>query len=165
MKLPLYIVLFLFGLAIAQSIYFYPLLPDIVGSHFDAAGKVNGTSSKFIYFILYFVTLAITSSFALGLPLILQHLPTSLINLPYREYWLSPDHIEETLSFFKIHFSWFGVGTTLLIIAIFHLTFLANLSPNKDFNITIPFWALLGAFILFVIWWTVTLIKRFPKPS
>ena len=50
MKLQLYIVLFLFGLAIAQSIYFYPLLPDAVGSHFDAAGKVNGTSTKLSYF-------------------------------------------------------------------------------------------------------------------
>lgn len=165
MKLPLYIVLFLFGLAIAQSIYFYPLLPEVVGSHYDAVGKVNGTSTKLVYFILYFVTLAISSSFALGFPLLLQHLPTSLINLPYREYWLSSDRLEETLSFFKMHFSWFGVGTTLLIIAIFHLTFLANLSPNKDFNITIPFWSLLGAFALFVIWWTVVLIRRFPKPS
>ena len=91
MKLPLYIVLFLFGLAIAQSIYFYPLLPDIVGSHFDAAGKVNGHSPKFTYFIIYFVTLAITSSFTLLLPLTLKYLPTSTINLPHREYWLSGD--------------------------------------------------------------------------
>ena len=50
MKLPLYIVLFLFGLAIAQSIYFYPLLPDIVGLHFDAAGKVNGNLTQLSYF-------------------------------------------------------------------------------------------------------------------
>jgi len=164
MKLPLYIVLFLLGLAIAQSIYFYPLLPEIIGSHFDAAGKVNGTSSKFIYFILYFVSLAITSSFTFGLPLILQYLPTSLINLPHREYWLSEEHRAETLSFFKVHFSWFGVAITALMIAIFHLTFVAALSPNQDFNISIPFWALLGAFFLFTIWWTVMLIRRFPKP-
>jgi len=164
MKLPLYIVLFLFGIAIAQSIYFYPLLPEIVGSHYNAVGKVNGTSSKLIYFILYFVSLAITSSFTVGIPLILQYLPTSLINLPYREYWLSDDHREETLNFFKIHFSWFGVGTTLLMIAIFHLTFLANL-PNKDINITIPFWTLLGTYAVFTVWWTVVLLRRFPQPS
>ncbi len=165
MKLPLYMVLFLFGLAIAQTFYFYPLLPEIIGSHFDAAGKVNATSSKLTYFILYFVSLAITSSFTFGLPLILQYLPTSSINLPYREYWLSDDHRAETLSFFKVHFSWFGVVITALMIAIFHLTFLASLSPNKEFNIAIPFWALLGAFFVFVIWWTVVLLRRFPKPS
>ncbi len=164
MKLPLYIVLFLFGLAIAQTVYFYPLLPNTVGSHFDVTGKVNGTSSKLIYFILYFVSLAITSSFALVLPLMLRYLPTSMINLPHREYWLSGDRKEETLSFFNVHMSWVGVATMLLLIAIFHLTFLANLGSIKDLNLPVP-WALFGAFFLFMIWWVVTLLRRFPKPS
>jgi len=164
MKLPLYIVLFLFGLAIAQSIYFYPLLPDIVGSHFDVAGKVNGTSSKIGYFIIYFVSLAVTSSFTVVLPLALKYLPTSVINLPHREYWLSGDQREASLQFLNEHFSWFGVATMLLMVAIFHLTFLANLSPIKDLNIAIP-WVLLGSFLLFTIWWTVLLLRRFPKPS
>lgn len=164
MKLPLYIVLFLFGVAIVQSIYFYPLLPDIVGSHFDAAGKVNGTSSKIGYFIVYFVSLAITSSFTVVLPLVFKYLPTSVINLPHREYWLSGDRREASLQFLNGHFSWLGVATMLLMVAIFHLTFLANLSPIKDLNIAIP-WGLLGSFLLFTIWWTVLLLRRFPKPS
>lgn len=104
MKLPIYMILFLFGLAIAQSIYFYPLLPDVVGSHFDAAGKVNGSSSKLGYFIIYFISLAITSSFTLVLPLIIKHLPTSTINIPHRDYWLSSDRREETLKFLKYIF-------------------------------------------------------------
>ena len=126
MKLQLYIVLFLFGLAIAQSIYFYPLLPDAVGSHFDAAGKVNGSSTKFSYFIVYFVSLLTTSSFMLVLPSILKYLPTSSINLPHREYWLSDNRREQTLNFFNGHMSWVGVATMTLMIAIFHLTFLAE---------------------------------------
>lgn len=163
MKLPLYIVLFLFGLVIAQSIYFYPLLPDVVGSHFDVAGKVNGTSFKLSYFVVYFVSLAITSSFTLLLPLILKYLPTSTINLPYREYWLSGDQREESLQFLNVHFSWFGVATMLLMVIIFHLTFIANLSQIKDVSVPAP-WFLLGAFVLFTIWWTVLLVRRFPKP-
>ena len=164
MKLPLYIVLFLFGVAIAQTIYFYPLLPDVVGSHFDATGKVNGNSPKLTYFIIYFVSLAVTSSFTLILPLMLRHLPTSMINLPHREYWLSGDRKEETLSFFNVHMSWVGVATMLLMIAVFHLTFLANLSPTQNLNLPLPL-ALFGAFFLFMIWWVVTLLRRFPRPS
>lgn len=164
MKLPLYIVLFLFGLAIAQSLYFYPLLPDIVGSHFDAVGKVNGTSSKLGYFIVYFVSLAITSSFTIVLPLVLKYFPTSIINLPHREYWLSGERRDESLQFLNVHFSWFGVATMLLMVAIFQLTFVANLSPLKDLSAPIP-WAIFGAFVLFTIWWTVVLVRRFPKPS
>ncbi|PZU99427.1 MAG: hypothetical protein DCE90_02665 [Pseudanabaena sp.] len=164
MKLPLYIVLFLFGLVIAQTAYFYPSLPDTVGSHFDGIGKVNGTSSKLGYFAVYFVSLAITSSFTLLLPLIFKYLPTAIINLPHREYWLSGDRREESLKFLNVHFSWFGVATMLMIIIIFHLTFLANLNPVKDISAPI-FWALLCTFFLFVIWWTVLLIRRFHSPS
>lgn len=164
MKLPLYIVLFLFGLAIAQIAYFYPLLPEVVGSHFDTLGKINGTSSKLGYFIVYFVSLAITSSFTLVLPLVFKYLPPSVINLPHREYWLSGDRRQESLKFLNVHFSWLGVATMLLIVIIFHLTFLANLSQLKDLPAPL-FWALLGAFLLFTIWWTVLLIRRFPKPS
>ena len=164
MKLPLYIVLFLFGIAIAQSIYFYPLLPPIVGSHFDAAGKVNGTSSKLVYFIGYFVSLAFTSSFTLVLPLVFKYFPTSVINLPHREYWLSGDRREESLKFLNVHFSWFGVATMLLMVIIFHITFLANLSQITELN-SLLFWVLLGVFLLFTIWWIIVLLRRFPNPS
>ncbi len=164
MKLPLYIVLFLFGLAIAQSIYFYPLLPDLVGSHFDATGKVNGSLTKLNYFIVYFVSLLTTSSFTLFLPLILKYLPTSSINLPHREYWLSDERREQTLNFFNDHMSWFGVATMTLMIAIFHLTFLANLSPIKNLNVFMP-WTIFGTFFLFMVGWVVVLIRRFSAPS
>jgi len=164
MKLPLYIVLFLLGLAIAQSIYFYPLLPDVVGSHFDVAGKVNGTSSKMVYFIVYFVSLIITSSFTVILPLVFKYVPTSMINLPHREYWLANERREESFKFLNVHFSWFGVATTLLMVIIFHLTFLANLSPIKELSAPAP-WALLIAYVLFTVLWTVVLLQRFPKPS
>jgi uncharacterized membrane protein len=164
MKLPLSIILFLLGLAIAQSLYFYPLLPDTVSSHFDSVGKVNGTAAKLSYFILYLALLALTSSFTLGLPLILKYLPTDLINLPHREYWLSDDQREGSLSFLSSHFAWFGVAITAVVIAFFYLTFLANITPTKDLNITI-FWALLGALFLFIIWWTIVLLRRFLAPS
>ncbi|HBC40693.1 MAG TPA: hypothetical protein DCZ88_02010 [Pseudanabaena sp.] len=164
MKLLLYIVLFLFGVAIAQSIYFYPLLPDIVGSHFDIVGKVNGTSYKMKYFIVYCVSLAITSSFTIILPLIFKYVPTSMINLPHKAYWLSDERREESFKFLNVHLSWFGVASMLLMVIIFHLTFLANLSPIKDLNTPAP-WALLVTFVIFTIWWTVVLLKHFPKPS
>ncbi|MBD2317467.1 DUF1648 domain-containing protein [Phormidium tenue] len=109
MKLPLYIVLFLFGLAIAQTIYFYPLLPNIVGSHFDMTGKVNGNSSKMGYFIPYFVALAVTSSFKVILPLIFKYVPTSMINLPHREYWLSDERRDESFKFLNVHFLGLGL--------------------------------------------------------
>ncbi|MCA6580034.1 MAG: DUF1648 domain-containing protein [Pseudanabaena sp.] len=164
MKLPLYIALFVFGVAIAQSICFYRLLPDIVGSHFDISGKVNGTTSKMGYFIVYFVSLAITSSFTILIPLIFKYVPTSMINLPHKAYWLSDERREESIRFLNVHLSWFGVATMLLMVIIFHLTFLANLSPIKNLSAPAP-WALLATFVIFTIWWTVVLLKRFPKPS
>ncbi len=164
MKLPSIIALFLFGIAIAQTIYFYPLVPELVGSHFNAAGKVNQLAPKLSYFIIYFVSLGLTSCFTLVLPWSLRYIPTSMINLPHRDYWLSGEEREASLSFLTNHFSWFGIATMVLMVVIFHLTFLANLGSVKDINPTI-FWALLGAFLLFVIAWVIVMIKRFPNPA
>ena len=164
MKLPSVIALSLFGIAIAQTAYFYPLVPELVGSHFNAAGKVNQLAPKLNYFIIYFMSLGLTSCFTLVLPWALRYLPTSMINLPYRDYWLSGEQREASLSFLTNHFSWFGIATMVLMVVIFHLTFLANLGSVKDINPTV-FWTLLGAFFLFVIAWVIVMIKRFPNPT
>lgn len=164
MKLPSIAVLFLFGIAIAQTIYFYPLVPEVVGSHFDAAGKVNGFAPKLQYFIIYFLSLGITSSFTLILPLTLKYIPTSLINLPHRDYWLSGEQREASLSFLNHHFAWFGVATMVFMVVIFHLTFWANLGTVKNINPTV-FWVFLAVFLLFSLVWGVVMLRRFPNPS
>ncbi|MFN5727875.1 MAG: hypothetical protein ACK48D_14345, partial [Pseudanabaena sp.] len=84
--------------------------------------------------------------------------------LPHREYWLSDELREESFKFLNVYFSWFRVATMLMMVIIFHLTFLAKLSPIKELSVPAP-WALLVAFVLFTVWWTVVLLRHFPKPS
>jgi uncharacterized membrane protein len=48
-------------LIIAVSAYFYTVLPDVIASHWDAAGQANGYSSKFWgLFLLPLISIAVT---------------------------------------------------------------------------------------------------------
>ncbi|CAN1209443.1 DUF1648 domain-containing protein [Tumidithrix helvetica PCC 7403] len=163
MKFPFYGILVLLGLAIAQVVYYFPLLPDTVASHFNAAGQANGASSKAAYFGLYFLVVAIAIGISLGLPNLLNLFPISIINLPNKEYWLSDDNRHSSIAYLKQSFAWFGVITLLLVIFAFQLTFLANLDPAKSFP-SVWFLVGLGAYLIAIVVWTVALYKRFGKP-
>ena len=85
--------------AVIQLVYWYPRLPAIVPSHFNAQGQVDGKMTKSVFFAL----MAGLQAFCLlGLPLLgklTQSLPHSLINMPNKEYWLAESRREESLAF------------------------------------------------------------------
>ncbi|MEE3719847.1 DUF1648 domain-containing protein [Tumidithrix elongata RA019] len=163
MKFPFYGILALVAFAIAQVIYYFPLLPETVASHFNNAGQANGASPKIAYFGLYFLVVAIVLGISLGIPRLLDRLPISIINLSNKEYWLSEDNRFGSIAYLKQSFGWFGVMTLLLVIVAFQLTFLANLDPAKSFS---SFWLFLslGAYLISVVIWIVALYRRFHKP-
>jgi uncharacterized membrane protein len=71
-------------------------LPPVVASHFAAGGAANGFMPKGAY-IPFMAIMALGLPLAIGLLLGLgRYLPASLINLPNRNYWLSPERIDET---------------------------------------------------------------------
>src|SRR5450755_1442222 len=72
-------------------------LPPVVASHFGPGGAANGFMGKGAYtaFMLAFVVavpaLVASSTLLVGV------LPTNLINLPHRQYWLAPQRRATTL--------------------------------------------------------------------
>jgi len=58
------ILLIIFIIAIALSIYFYPLMPEKMASHWNAEGKVNGYMSKNVaLFLIPFIILLLSLLF------------------------------------------------------------------------------------------------------
>ena len=91
------VLIFLLAIAVIQSIYFYPRLPDTVVSHFDSRGMPNGWMSKQMFIAIYMETMALMILIFYLVP----RFPDQLRNIPNRDYWTAPERIKETMQYYK----------------------------------------------------------------
>jgi hypothetical protein len=99
---------------------------------------------------------------AFGIPLLIRSLPMSMLNVPNKEFWMSPERREQTLAFFRSQFAWFGCVFLAFLLIVNELVFAANQTNPRQLNST-EFTAALIAFLLFVAVWTGRLIFYFSR--
>lgn len=148
--------------ALLQWAVYYPMLPDTLASHFDGAGHPNGWTSKAAFFQLMAAVLGIDVLFLVGLAPLLQRLPTSLVNLPHRDYWLAPERRARSLETVGVRLVWFAAASFLLALVIVQDVIAANLSESPRLGPLTP--AALVVYLAFTVIWLVALFGRFPKP-
>lgn len=146
--------------AIAQSVWFYPKLPETMASHFDGAGRPNRWSDKTGFFALYLVIVAFVASLFLSIGPLIRHRPD--MRLPHREYWLSPERREETISFLRCRLLSAGAASLALAVVVAQLAILANFEDPPRISDAI-YWVLLAYFVYLGIW-LLRLFTRFKKP-
>lgn len=150
--------LILLLLCLGQAGWYYPQLPDRIASHFGASGMPDGWSSKASFLAVYLVTVGLTAVLLGLIGLLLVRIPDKWINLPNKDYWLAPERRAETFGFLSGRFLWFGSATLLLMIDTFHQVFRVN--TGKAAGLEHP-WLSLVLYLLFTVFWTVGLIRRF----
>ncbi|HPR65054.1 MAG TPA: DUF1648 domain-containing protein [Thermoanaerobaculia bacterium] len=143
------------------SIYYYDKMPERMATHFDAAGNPNGWSSRPSFFILFWSMNAFMMLIFLLLPKLLKKMPVSLINLPNKDYWFTPERKDRAFNMMEEYMAWLGVGVMGLFIAIFQMTFQANLTP--DHKLGSGTWLLLGLFMTYMTFWVVLFIRAFMR--
>jgi uncharacterized membrane protein len=93
---------------------FYPQMPDRMASHWNAAGAVDGYTSKFLgLFLLPFIATAVTALF-LVIPII--------------------DPLKANIAKFRLYFDWFVVLFLVFFEYVYILTILWNKNANFDFT-------------------------------
>lgn len=155
----------LLGIALLQSIYFYPQLPETISSHYNAQGVADNWSTKGTFFLLYALVIGLMLALFTLIPRLIRTLPSALINLPNKEYWLAPERRDQTLDSFANQMRWFGVAVIAFLVAVFQLVLSANLPGSAGFPTTLAILAL-GAFLLFTVAWTIRMLMawRIPRP-
>jgi len=155
------ILIFLAAVFVSQIVFYYPILPDTVATHFNAQGKADGFMYKHNFAVFEGVLLI----FILSLPYwnlaLMNIMPSSLINMPNRDFWFAEERREATLKTLKTYFEWLSVALLTMFIGINQLAIKANLGEDKI--LSGKFWIVLGAFLLFIVVWTAKFYKRFRR--
>lgn len=147
--------------------YYYPRLPEIVASHFDATGKANGYSSKQVFMGLYAGLIGLMVFCFVGLPALLPKIPHSLINMPNKDYWFAPERRDETFKVLSHDLLRMGNATMALVVVLFHMVIQSSLTSHaaKPPQLSLWFWAILAAYLFYILIWTIVFYRKFRKPN
>src|SRR5688572_25688071 len=84
-------------------------LPPVVASHFGPSGEPDAWMSRGAFACFTLLPLGVVLIVSFLAPLLVEKLPPALINLPNKEYWLTPERRSEATLRFRAYMEWFGV--------------------------------------------------------
>jgi uncharacterized membrane protein len=149
-------------LAVARVAAAWSELPDVMASHFGPAGRPDGWQSKTAFFVTYAVIFGCTVGALLLIGQLMRLIPARLINIPYRDHWLTPERLPEAMRMLTGSMDWLAVALALVLAGTLELVIRANVARAPLDNMLMA--VLLVAFFVFQIGWLIHLWRRF-KPA
>ncbi len=137
-------------------------LPDIVASHFNAAGQADGFMPRMIYQCFMYTIIVFVPLVLMTFPARAFRHPNARINIPNRDYWLAPVRREQTIEFLAKQPPRFAVLLLIFLCYVYWLVARANQQPFP----MLPAREFLGgliAFLLAVLLWAVAFIGHFRR--
>lgn len=162
MKISQAVIVALLAVAAVQFVYYYPLLPTTIASHFAASGAPDSWQPKSVFFALFAFVYLLFAGIYYWLPHLILTLPTAFINLPNKAYWLAPRRRAATADWVADNLSWLGVGMLALIIATGQLAINANL-PGATHTLSPVIWMLLAGYLVVGGWWVLRWYRKFRR--
>lgn len=137
-------------------------LPPLVASHFDAYGNVNGRMPNAVYVVLMLLIVIAAPLFVTILPIQSFRKSTTRINLPHRDYWLSPERQAATIFALSHYAIRFGIVLQVFL-CYFHLVVVKANAGSTPSLVSDAFIAGAVAFFIIVLVWIVALLRRFQR--
>jgi uncharacterized membrane protein len=147
-------------LGIAQSLYFYTKLPDKVAIHFGSSGIPNNWVSNETNLVIGVCLHALLLSFFLVIPFLINKLPIRFVNLPNKEYWLSKERADTTVSLIGGFLYILGIAFIIFFIILGYFTFHANMSTPVILNES-AVWGIAVCLLLFTVGWLFLFYRKF----
>ncbi|HOW64116.1 MAG TPA: DUF1648 domain-containing protein [Candidatus Paceibacterota bacterium] len=158
------------GLAVAllahllQWVYYYPKLPMRVASHFNAMGEVDGWASRNHLLLINAGFVGLMFFLAFLLPWLIRFLPISMVNIPNKQYWATPERWPVVEHGIEIAMQWLALLTYSWMIALNHLTLRVSLKPETQRQLGLLFPVLLGIYLAGMAVWIIRLYWVFRLP-
>lgn len=151
------------GAAGLHLMHYYPLMPEKMATHFDAAGQPNGWMSRDGFAAFYIGLLAFMLGIFYGVTALIGKLP-KISNIPNKDYWMAPERQAGTMASIRNATLWLGAAIGITIVGIHHYVILTSFKdkPAVD-NGTI--YGFIAAFIACLIGYIVWFTIRFRKPD
>ena len=130
-RFPMSVLVGLVVLFIAHFVYYYPLLPETVASHFDADGVPNGWMSKTAFVVILGATFLFTVGSTAGVALLLPHVHNG-VNVPNREFWMAPERRATTLALISASLIWIACTVVTLLLVINYFVCRLNIEGEKS---------------------------------
>ncbi len=112
--------------AVGQNFWYWTLLPDRVATHFDINGQPDSWMHRTNATLLMLGVQLCLLSLLVGVGRLTRVMPASLINIPNREYWFASERRKLSLAFVQHFLVVVAITTSLFMMAVNHLTFVAN---------------------------------------
>lgn len=106
--------------------WYWPRLPERVASHFDAAGRPDGWSTRGSFVGLMLGMTAFNAAVFLLIEQVVRRLPPKWINLPHKEAWLAPERAQRTRDRLGAHLLAMGLATVVLLDLLSAMTLATN---------------------------------------
>lgn len=151
----------LVAIAVIQSIYYYPRMPETVASHFDGLGAANDWSGRNGFFGLYLIMVLMLVAVFKWVPRWSERRAQFGMKIPNPEYWLAPDRIEQTRLFFRRQMTLMGIAHLLLAIYTVQLVINANFDQAPRLHSGI---LALALYFLLMIGWLIHFYRHFRNP-
>ena len=145
---------------VAHALYYYTQVPAEVPQHFGPSGEADAWGSKESSLALHLVMYAVVVATFFGVGMATGKLPDSLINLPNKEHWLSPERREHTMAYMRRQLLWLGSLTMLFLLDLFHQGVRVAMGSERRLG---HMWISLGLYLALTAAWAVAYHKRFRR--
>lgn len=149
------------ALVAAQLAYYVPRLPARMASHFGGDCTPNGYMSKDEFVWFYVGSLVFLFVVFGAVALLLRFVPTSLVNLPNKDYWFSPEREAGSRTWLARELGGFGAVVALFLVAIMQRVLMANTDGAPPCLPADYVFACLGALVVAVGVMLFRLVRRF----
>lgn len=160
---PALVLVAVLAVAIVQLAWAYARLPEIMATHFGGTGRANGWMPREAFVAFQLGLYAVILLSFVGPAQVLGKIPARWFSLPNRDYWLAPERSARTAAHIRRQLWWMASATLLFTVGVTELVIRVNLGAYAALP-TAPLLALLGAFLLYTLIWSLRFYRYFRRP-